>query len=59
MTRKLIIHDGRSERELVLAGTITVGRDPACHISDSSHRLEMQYMPCWPSHLLVAPRYSV
>lgn len=34
MTRKLIIHDGRSERELVLVGTITVGRDPSCHIND-------------------------
>lgn len=34
MTRKLVIHDGRGERELVLVGTITVGRDPACHISD-------------------------
>jgi PAS domain-containing protein len=32
--RKLIIHDGRSERELLLAGTIVVGRDPSCHISD-------------------------
>lgn len=34
MTRKLIIHDGRAERELVLLGTLTVGRDPSCHISD-------------------------
>ncbi len=34
MTRKLIIHDGRAERELVLVGTIIVGRDPSCHIND-------------------------
>lgn len=34
MTRKLIIHDGRAERELVLVASITVGRDPSCHISD-------------------------
>lgn len=34
MTRKLIIHDGRSEREFVLGATVTVGRDPSCHISD-------------------------
>jgi hypothetical protein len=34
VTRKLIIHDGKSERELVLIGTLTVGRDPSCHISD-------------------------
>ncbi len=34
MTRKLVVNDGRSERELLLAGTICVGRDPSCHIHD-------------------------
>lgn len=33
MIRKLLINDGASERVLVLVGTVTVGRDPACHIS--------------------------
>jgi hypothetical protein len=32
--RKLVINDGGTERELLLVGTIVVGRDPACHISD-------------------------
>lgn len=34
MTRKLIIHDGDSERELLLIGTIVVGRDQTCHITN-------------------------
>lgn len=34
MTRKLIIYDGRNEREVALVGTLIVGRDPSCHISD-------------------------
>jgi pSer/pThr/pTyr-binding forkhead associated (FHA) protein len=32
--RKLIVSDGRGERELVLVGTIVVGRDPGCHVND-------------------------
>ena len=34
MIRKLLVNDGRSERELLLDGTIVVGRDPSCHIND-------------------------
>ena len=34
MIRKLLLNDGRAERELVLKGTIVVGRDPSCHIND-------------------------
>jgi predicted component of type VI protein secretion system len=34
MIRKLVLNDGRSESELVLKGTIVVGRDPSCHIND-------------------------
>ncbi len=34
MIRKLVLNDGRSERELVLKGTIVVGRDPSCHVND-------------------------
>ncbi len=34
MTRRLVIHDGRVEREVLLVGTIVVGRDPSCHIND-------------------------
>ena len=34
MIRKLLLNDGRTERELLLAGTLVVGRDPSCDISD-------------------------
>jgi predicted component of type VI protein secretion system len=34
MIRKLVLNDGRSERELVLKGTLVVGRDPSCHVND-------------------------
>lgn len=33
MTRKLIINDGKTERELLLVGTMVVGRDPMCDVS--------------------------
>jgi pSer/pThr/pTyr-binding forkhead associated (FHA) protein len=34
MTRKLVVDDGRTQRELLLTGTISVGRDPSCHIHE-------------------------
>lgn len=34
MIRKLIVTDGRGEREVLLVGTIVVGRDPGCHLND-------------------------
>ena len=34
MIRKLIVTDGRGERELLLVGTLVVGRDPGCHLND-------------------------
>lgn len=34
MVRKLIVNDGSSERELVLVGTVVVGRDPSCELHD-------------------------
>lgn len=34
MKRKLVVNDGRSEREVLLVGPIVIGRDPSCHISD-------------------------
>jgi pSer/pThr/pTyr-binding forkhead associated (FHA) protein len=33
MSRKLIVNDGRETRELLVAGTMGVGRDPICEIS--------------------------
>jgi predicted component of type VI protein secretion system len=35
----LIVNDGRHERELLLVGTIVVGRDPACDISEDDDSL--------------------
>jgi pSer/pThr/pTyr-binding forkhead associated (FHA) protein len=34
IVRKLIVNDGRTERELLIVGTITVGRDPRCQLND-------------------------
>lgn len=33
MTRKLVVTDDRGTRELLLVGSVSVGRDPACEIS--------------------------
>jgi pSer/pThr/pTyr-binding forkhead associated (FHA) protein len=34
IVRKLLVDDGRTEREVLLVGTIVVGRDPACQLND-------------------------
>jgi pSer/pThr/pTyr-binding forkhead associated (FHA) protein len=34
IVRKLVVTDGRTERELLLVGTIVVGRDPSCQLND-------------------------
>jgi pSer/pThr/pTyr-binding forkhead associated (FHA) protein len=39
MSRRLIVSGGSHPRELVLVGTIIVGRDPACEISESTDPL--------------------
>jgi hypothetical protein len=33
IVRKLLVTDGSSEREIVLVGTLVVGRDPSCHLN--------------------------
>ena len=43
MSRRLVLDDGRSQRELVLREKMTVGRDPACDISDSDPRLSRKH----------------
>lgn len=43
MIRKLVISNGRSERELLLVGNIIVGRDPACHVSDPDPLLSRRH----------------
>jgi pSer/pThr/pTyr-binding forkhead associated (FHA) protein len=39
MSRRLIVSGGSHPRELVLVGTMIVGRDPACDISESTDPL--------------------
>src|SRR5215470_5493636 len=41
--RKLIIKDGTGEREIPLAGTVSVGRDPSCEISASDPALSRHH----------------
>jgi pSer/pThr/pTyr-binding forkhead associated (FHA) protein len=43
VSRKLIIDDGRAERELLVVGTMVVGRDPECEISSSDPRLSRKH----------------
>jgi predicted component of type VI protein secretion system len=53
--RKLVVNDGRSEREVLLVGPIVIGRDPSCHISDLDpllSRRHAEFVPR-PSGLLV------
>jgi hypothetical protein len=39
----LLIDDGRSRRELLLVGTMVVGRDPSCEISHADPRLSRRH----------------
>lgn len=43
MSRRLVLDDGRVQRELVLREVMTVGRDPACDLSDSDPRLSRRH----------------
>ncbi|MGC4083185.1 MAG: FHA domain-containing protein [Vicinamibacterales bacterium] len=43
MIRKLVIGNGRSEREILLVGNITIGRDPSCHVSDPDPLLSRRH----------------
>lgn len=39
MSRRIIVSGGSQSREFVLVGTMVVGRDPACDISDAADPL--------------------
>ena len=43
MTRKLVVADGRTEREVLLVGTLVVGRDPMCEISGDNSLLSRRH----------------
>ena len=43
MSRRLLIDDGRIRRDLVLAGSTLVGRDPQCDVSHADPRLSRRH----------------
>src|SRR5258707_2832300 len=43
MSRRLVLDDGRAERELVVRDRLTVGRDPGCDVSDADPRLSRRH----------------
>ena len=43
MSRRLIVSDGRRDRELLLVGRIVVGRDPTCDIGDGNSLLSRRH----------------
>lgn len=43
MSRRLVLDDGRVQRELVLREVMTVGRDPGCDLSDADPRLSRRH----------------
>ncbi|MFN7982278.1 MAG: FHA domain-containing protein [Vicinamibacterales bacterium] len=43
MIRKLIVGNGRSEREVLVVSNLLVGRDPACHISEPDPLLSRRH----------------
>jgi len=43
VSRKLVLDDGRAERELVVRDRLTIGRDPACDVSDADPRLSRKH----------------
>ena len=43
MNRRLVVDDGRTARELLLVGTMVVGRDPECEISHRDPRLSRRH----------------
>ena len=49
MTRRLIVSDGQARRELLLEGTLTVGRDPECEISHADPRLSRRHAEFVPT----------
>src|SRR5262245_16694758 len=49
IVRKLIVSDGRTEREVLLVGTIVVGRDPSCQLNDLDPLLSRRHAEFVPS----------
>ena len=51
MSRRLLLDDGRNQRELVIRDKMTIGRDPACDVSDADPRLSRHH-----AEFLMTPR---
>ena len=51
MSRRLLLDDGRNQRELVVRDKMTIGRDPACDVSDADPRLSRRH-----AEFLMTPR---
>jgi predicted component of type VI protein secretion system len=49
IVRKLLVSDGRTEREVLLVGTIVVGRDPSCQLNDLDPLLSRRHAEFVPS----------
>lgn len=49
IVRKLLVSDGRTERELHLVGTIVVGRDPSCQLNDLDPLLSRRHAEFVPT----------
>src|SRR5262249_18521622 len=56
IVKKLIVNDGRSEREVLLVGTIVVGRDPSCQLNDLDPLLSRRHAEFVPSNKGVTVR---
>jgi pSer/pThr/pTyr-binding forkhead associated (FHA) protein len=49
IVRKLLVSDGRTEREVLLVGTIVVGRDPSCQLTDLDPLLSRRHAEFVPT----------
>ena len=49
IVRKLLVSDGRSEREVLLVGTIVVGRDTSCQLNDLDPLLSRRHAEFVPT----------
>jgi hypothetical protein len=56
IVKKLLVNDGRSEREVLLVGTIVVGRDPSCQLNDLDPLLSRRHAEFVPSNKGVTVR---
>jgi PAS domain-containing protein len=49
ITRRLVVGQGRSQREIPLVGPIVIGRDPACQVSDPDPLLSRRHAEIAPA----------